>query len=297
MVSAMNALRDEHKSDPTHYIKVDDAGKRKSVNWANRYSKVLVASYTLFLAQQKSHYRPELISAYLSEQWTFPSFNSPLPYDFTAAFVQIGVLALLEASERWVILGDSLNAVKHHLHAAYETFQTNHILSAANRAQYKIYKDEQDTTALKLTATNRATAEARRLTGAASHTTTGNVPPRTGNAPGRGGGRGHQQQGWVSTNQPPSIPPFQQPPLPPFANPQLPFNPNASRGVPFGSVPASSVPAAVSAGVNANTPIFLRCTAPGCMSPPPPRGFATTPLCHFHHRQANPQGNGTPQHR
>lgn len=274
MADVAAQIREEHRADAIHYVKIDTTkGKRKVVSWPDRFVRVIFQSYRAWLAKRPPTWRHGLLSDYLCESWSIPVRNSAVPADLTAMLVQVGVLALLSSSEKWEVLGQSLDAVEAHIRAAAESFQVKFILTASNVSEYKRYVAEKVPDALTQT----------RGRGGGGAAIRGRGDSRGGRPARGGGGRGPAAPQWA----PPAGGPLDGTPHAWRIGPGPPWLAHTQAGFqapgqqpPRGSQPAGSVPAAHA--LPPGTPVYLRCTAPGCMSNPPPAGFATTPFCRFH---------------
>lgn len=138
--SEVGILRDEHRGDAAMLVMTDPKknNEKKTVVWVDRCAKVLLASYFSFIKDRKPTWEPDPLIAYMSSTaWRLPVRNSVASLDLTAFFVQAGLLSLVNACEKWELLGESLLALRAHLAAVFRTFQTKFVLCAANLNELK----------------------------------------------------------------------------------------------------------------------------------------------------------------
>jgi uncharacterized membrane protein YgcG len=291
-------LRDEHRGDAIHYVKIDEAkGKRKTVSWPDQFSRTLFRSYKQFLLRRPPTWRPAGLHEYLAREWTIPTRNTIMPLDLTPMLVQTGALALLAATEHFEVIGDSLDAVEAHVRAAFEIFQSKVILTPANMAEYKRYLSEADLQHKQTAGTSGGRgANGGRNGGMSAFGGRNGGRGRTGGN-GFTNGRGGAPMSLTSLTSlvgtgPPSIHPGSSvSQFPPYNPTRAPGNHSVAsfggNSPPAGAVPAGTVQAA--RHLPPGQPVYLRCIVPNCSSRPPPAGFALGPYCRNH----NPNYQGT----
>jgi hypothetical protein len=249
-----------HRDDATQYVRFDKSGKskRRTIIWTDRLSSIIFKSYGNFLDVQHPGWETDSFLECLSTTWTIPTTDSIISDDWTAFFVQLGLLVLVQESEDWKALGMSLQAVTAQLEAGYGKFQREVVLAAAN------------------------VSECKSLSGGVQPS-----PDRSGDGRGRGRGNGDRGQGdrgrGGGRRGAPGKDTVYTKPLPPAPRTEADKDKAAPPTKTNGSVLASTIPAALAAGIEPNANVWTKCMAPGCTSTGGPKGFSKGPMCFAHY--------------